>query len=222
MQSLRNLLNLAPDEELSVDLIDLNELSSPEVDLNVPLSVLANRPDLRGSLARLQSAYYQQQSQQRAWYPNISLSAGVSSANEQLGKILSLPIGSASVSVNLPFLQWRTLQWQDQQAQAAFATAQLDFEKTLTTALNEVDNLYQNYQTANHQLAITRQRLQSEQASVKYYHAQYQLGKSELSDYLNALNGLDNTETAELNQRYNALKAELAIFQAMAGAYRAR
>lgn len=218
-QRLKNLLNKSADESLDLALVSINDVHQLGVDLSVPLSVLANRPDLKASLARLQSVYYRQQSQKRAWYPNVSLTTGISSNSEQLGKVLSLPIGSASVSVNLPFLQWQTLELQDKQAQANFDNAKLSFEKALTTALNEVDERYHRYQSTKQQLALTQEKYRIAKKSSNFYQAEYELGKSGLSQYLGALNTLDSTKNDLLNQRHELLRAEIAVYQAMAGKF---
>jgi len=63
-----------------------------------------------------------------------------------------------SVNVNLPFLDWQTLYWQNKQAKADFDSAKLTFEQSLTTALNEVARYYQQYSLSRVTLANTEQK----------------------------------------------------------------
>ena len=50
-----------------------------------------------------------------------------------------------SATINLPFLNWQTMKWKDKTVQAEMDSAKLNFEKALTTALNEVNTNYLAY-----------------------------------------------------------------------------
>lgn len=219
MQNMRDLLNLHPDQNLLLEPISLMKLADVPVDLSVPLAVLANRPDLRAAEARLQSAYASQQAQKRSWYPSISLSSAVNSRSDQFENALRLPIGVASVSVNLPFLNWQTLHWQNKQAQVSFESAKASFEQALTTALNEVDGYYHQYQLSRETWQNTQQKYQYDVKNSHYYHARYQYGANPLSDWLNALNTEYSSAQTVLADRYTMLQQENLIYQAMAGRY---
>lgn len=222
MQTLRNLLNVKPDDALSSNPLTFRLSPAAKVDLNVPISVLANRPDLLAAEYRLQSAVHSVEAQKRNWYPTITLGASLSSSSSKARTMFDVPMLGGSVSINLPFLHWQTLKWEDKVAEANFESAKLSFEQALTTALNEVNNHYQQYRHAEQTLANQQQRYAIAQKNSRYYQVRYQHGKNELKEWLEALNSEYNQAQSVLSNRYDVLKYENAVYQAMAGRYRAR
>ncbi|WP_274585421.1 TolC family protein [Neisseria leonii] len=220
VQTLRNLLNLPPDEPLPLDeaAVRLPE-NIPEVDLDVPLSVLANRPDVRAAEYRLQAALSNQEAQYRSWFPTITVGAGLSASANRAGAVFDVPFLGGSVQVNLPFLAWNTLKWQDKTAEAEFESARLSFEQTLTAALNEVDGYYRQYRINRANETNLRQALVLAQKNSRYYEARYRYGKNSLSDWLGARNGEEDSAQNLLAARYERLKYANMVYKAMAGRY---
>ncbi|WP_373752784.1 TolC family protein [Neisseria weixii] len=218
-QTLRNLLNLKPGEAIAAEPSAYRLLAVKGVDLNVPISVLANRPDLRAAEYRLQSSVQTLAAQQRSWYPSITLGASLSTSSGKARTMFDVPFLGGSAQINLPFLDWKTLQWEDKDAQARFDSAALNFEQALTTALNEVNSNYLAYQNAQATLKNTRQRYALDQKNSRYYQVRYQHGKNELKDWLEALNSEYSSAQNVLNQRYDVLKYENMVYKAMAGRY---
>ena len=66
---LRNLLNLRPSENMAADPAQFRLLPVKGVNLDVPITVLANRPDLRAAEYRLQASQQSVNAQKRSWYP---------------------------------------------------------------------------------------------------------------------------------------------------------
>lgn len=218
-QTLRNLLNLKPGEAIAAEPSAYRLPAVKGVDLNVPVSVLANRPDLRAAEYRLQSSVQTLAAQQRSWYPSITLGASLSTSSGKARTMFDVPFLGGSVQINLPFLDWKTLKWEDKDAQARFDSAALNFEQALTTALNEVNTNYLAYQNAQATLDNTRRRYALDQKNSRYYQVRYQHGKNELKDWLEALNSEYSSAQNVLNQRYDVLKYENMVYKAMAGRY---
>ena len=64
-----------------------------------------------------------------------------------------------SATINLPFLNWQTMKWKDKTVQAEMDSAKLNFEKALTTALNEVNTNYLAYKKRTGQPCQSRTTL---------------------------------------------------------------
>lgn len=111
------------------------------------------------------------------------------------------------------------MKWKDKTVQAEMDSAKLNFEKALTTALNEVNTNYLAYKNAQAGLANQEQRYQLDKKNSHYYQVRYQHGKNELKDWLEALNSEYSSAQNLLNQRYEALKYENMVYKAMAGRY---
>ena len=218
-QVLRNLLNLKPNEAIAADPAQYRLLPVKGVNLDVPITVLANRPDLRAAEYRLQSSLQSVEAQKRSWYPSITLGASLSTSSEKAKSAFNIPLLGGSATINLPFLNWQTMKWKDKTAQANFDSAKLDFEKALTTALNEVNTNYLAYQNAQAALNNQEQRYALDKKNSRYYQVRYQHGKNELKDWLEALNTEYSSAQNVLNQRYETLKYENMVYKAMAGRY---
>lgn len=218
-ETLRNLLNLKPGEAIAADPAGYRLLPAKGVDLNVPISVLANRPDLRAAEYRLQSATRSVDAQKRSWYPSITLGASLSTSSSKARTMFDIPFLGGSAQINLPFLDWQTLKWEDKTAQANFDSAKLNFEQALTTALNEVNSNYLHYQNSTQTLANLQKRYALDQKNSHYYQVRYNYGKNELKDWLTALNSEYASAQNVLNQRYDVLKYENMVYKAMAGRF---
>ena len=219
IQTLRNLLNLKPGQNPAADPASYRLPKTAGVNLDVPITVLANRPDLRAAEYRVQSALQTLNVQKRSWYPSITLGATLSTSSDKARSAFNIPLLGGSVGISLPFLNWQTMKWKDKSAKADFDKAKLSFEQTLTTALNEVHTHYLAYQNARATLANQEQRLALERKNSRYYQLRYQHGKNELKDWLEALNSEYAAAQNVLNQRYETLKSESTTYKAMAGRY---
>lgn len=218
-ETLRNLLNLKPNERMAADPAAFRLPDVKGVDLNVPISVLANRPDLRAAEYRLQASHQSLAAQKRSWYPSITLGATLSSASSKANTLFDIPFLGGSARLNLPFLDYKTLKWEDKNAEAEFESAKLSFEQTLTAALNEVDANYRAYRNAQTSLANAKQRRELDQKNSRYYQVRYQYGKNELKDWLTALNSEYSSAQTVLSRRYDTLKYENMVYKAMAGRF---
>ena len=218
-QTMRNLLNLKPDEPLDLESLTLAKLKPPPLDLSVPLSVLANRPDLKAAEFRLQKAFKNVEVAEKAWLPSITLGAALSSSGSAFNTALNAPTASGTISINLPFLDWNTVLWNLRISEADFEKVRLDFEKSLTTALNEVDTYYYTFENARKTLENTRRKYAYDQRISDYYRDRYQAGAGELSDWLSALNTLNSSRLAALNELYRTIQYENMTCKAMAGRY---
>lgn len=214
-KTLRNFLNLRPQQDFSLEPTALDKLPRTQVDLNVPISVLAYRPDLMAVEMRLQSSYNSLLEQRRSWYPTITLNMGINSSSNQIGKIFSFPFGTGSISLNLPFLQWQTLLWQSKKAKVTLQSSVLEFEKVLTSALNEIDGYYKQYTNAQKVLSQGEEKFALNQKVMEYQKLRYEAGKIDFETYLSALSTLRTSQRSLVNNLYEVLKYENMVYKAM-------
>ncbi|MDR1309793.1 MAG: TolC family protein [Deltaproteobacteria bacterium] len=218
-QSLRDLLNLGPGDLLDLACLSLSGLEIVEVDLDIPLSVLANRPDLKAAEFRLRKALKNVDAAEKGWLPSISLGGALESSGPNLSQLMSRPTASGSLSINLPFLQWNTVFWNLRLSETDFEGVRLDFEKTLTTALNEVSAYVRDYERARRVLSNNEEKQAFDLSISQYYRQRYESGAAELSDWLGAQNTLNSSRLATLNSRYQVMQSENMVYKAMAGRY---
>lgn len=216
-QVLRNLLNLKPNDRLEIHYPDMLTVMPLAVDLDVPLAVLANRPDLKASELRLQKAFKNLEAQNKSWYPSVTLKTVISSSDDNLGNTLDFPVILGSVSISLPFLSWNTVQTNINISQTDYESARLDFESAINTALNEVAYYYAAYVNSAAVLSNTRTKYVADIQIMELYDNRYNSGKVEFKDLLDSMNTVNSSQLALLSENYQLIKYENMIYKAMAG-----
>lgn len=144
-QSLRDLLNLKPEENIEIKTKDLLSFKDIGVNLDVPISVIANRPNVRAYEYRLSKAFKDVKATQAKLYPSVTIQSTLSSSGNKVDNALSVPVGLASINISLPFLNWNTLKWNIKIDEASYESAKVDFEKSIVSSLNEIDTYYKSY-----------------------------------------------------------------------------
>ena len=218
-QTLQILLNISPEAALPLRLPDILAYQTPEVNLDVPVAVLARRPDLKAAEFRLQKAFKDLSAAYKSLYPAVSLRGILSSSSDRARTMLDVPFALGGISIDLPFLQWNAVRWDIKISEAEYDLLRLDFEKSITAALHEVDLAWFNYASSRRDMANAAQRHKHDLRISGYYRTRYELGKAELSDWLSALNTAVQSELDLLRSRYQTLLFETAVYKAMAGRY---
>ncbi len=218
-QTLHNLLNLKPNEPLNLALPNLLKVKLPGVNLNVPVEVIANRPDVRAAQYRLQSTFKDAKAMQKSWFPTISLAGTLQASGTKLNNVSDNPMGVGTLGITLPFLSWQTVKWNVKISEATYEASRLSFEQSITAALNEIDALYFAYQQSQRSYDNLLNKYNYDKRISQYYRDRYNAGVSELKDWLSAANTEKASEISILNQKYNLIKNETAVYQAMAGYY---
>ena len=219
-KTLRNLLNLKPDDALNINFPHILSVKTVGVNLNVPVSVIANRPDVKGYQARLSSAFKNAKATEKSWFPEITLGGSLSrNATNQTGTTTSSSIGAGNVGITLPFLNWNTVKWNVKISEADYETARLNYEKSITTALNDVDTNYFAFTQAQSQFANVQQTYNYNQRITQYYRNRYNAGVSELREWLTAANTEKASQLSILQAKFNVIQAENAVYSSMAGYY---
>ena len=215
-RTLQNLLNERPGFELNSD-GDLSEVSPQGVNLNVPLYVIGARPDLQAAIARIKEALLNVHSSEKSFYPSVTLGAGLSGGGNSASDAFSLKFLNGNVAINLPFLNYSKLKSRLKISELTFETMKLNYAQTLTTALNEIDASYKNLQKDEAVLRNINENLRNLSSISDIYKLKYELGKTELKNYLEAQNSLLEGRVGVLAQKYKILQDEMNVYKAMAG-----
>ncbi|WP_299306224.1 TolC family protein [uncultured Haemophilus sp.] len=218
-QTLRNLLNLKPNDALNITFPHIMNVKTAGVNLNVPVSVIANRPDVKAAQFRLSSAFKNAKATQKSWFPEVNLGGSLSSTASTVGTALHNPVAAGTVGISLPFLNWNTVKWNVKISEADYETARLNYEQSITKALNDVDTNYFAYTQAQSAFANLQKTHSYNQRITKYYRDRYNAGVSELREWLAAANTEKSSQLSILNAKYNIIQAENAVYSSMAGYY---
>ena len=218
-QTLRNLLNLKPNQPLPAKYPSILSVKLQGVDTNVPVSVIANRPDVTAVLQRLQSQFNTLTATEKSWFPTLTLGASLSSSASKVRDVGDNPVGSGVISLSLPFLDWARVQNNIKVSEQNYLTTRANYEQTVTTALNEIDRYYYTYQQSRNSLATLQKVHEHNKKITQYYKNRYDAGLSEFRLWIAAMNTELNSQLSILNQKYTILTNENLVYQAMAGKY---
>ncbi|WGE42502.1 TolC family protein [Actinobacillus equuli subsp. haemolyticus] len=218
-QTLRNLLNLKPDQSLPSHYPSILSVKLQGVDLNVPVSAIANRPDVTARLNRLQSAFNSLTATEKSWFPTVTLGASISGNAAKAYNVADNPVGNGVISFDLPFLDWNRVKNNVKISESDYMTAKLNYEQTLTSALNEIDTHYYAYEQARSSYATLQKAYEHDKRISTYYKNRYEQGASEFREWIGAMNTELSSQLSILNQKYTILSGENTVYQSMAGKY---
>lgn len=119
-----------------------------------PSSLLDHRPDLRAAKQQVQAQAANLAGKQADLYPRFDITfqgqGGYLKLDQDLGNISSLA-GLASLGVQLPIFTNGRIAANIEAAEASLKAALIQYDKTLLTALAEVDSAYQQQYALNNQ-----------------------------------------------------------------------
>ena len=216
-QTLRDLLNLKPEENIEIKSKDLLSFKNIGVNLDVPVSVIANRPDVKAYEYRLSKAFKDVKATEAKLYPSVSIQTSLSSSGNKVDNALSVPVGLASINISLPFLNWNTLKWNIKTDEASYENARIDFEKSIVKSLNEIDTYYKSYQKAISSYSLQEKNLKTQKEITGHYKNRYNNGNVEFKSWLEALINEKDSELNVLKAKFEIIQAENKVYQAMGG-----
>lgn len=188
--------------------------------VGVPLALLANRPDVAIAETRLANAFYGIQSARGSFFPQLTIS-GQGSFTDALGAMVVNPgkfIASGVASLTQPLFAQGKLKGALEVAKLQQESAQLDFEKTLLTAGQEVSDALNKYNTACTTTDIAVKRLAELQKANDDTEFLFRNGNTTtyletLTAQMNLLNG----RLSLINNRFDKVQAAVKLYQALGG-----
>ncbi|HDL2202062.1 TPA: TolC family protein, partial [Mannheimia haemolytica] len=187
-QTLRNLLNVQPNTPLNIRYPNIMSVKLQGVDLNVPVSAIANRPDVVGSLQRLQSAFKTLTATEKSWFPTLTIGGSITGSATNIGNVADNPVGNGLIKLDLPFLDWNRVKNNVKISETDYVTARLNYEQKITSALNEIDRYYYSYTQSRSSLKILQDTNAKNKRISSYYKNRYEQGVSEFREWITALN----------------------------------
>lgn len=215
--NIKNILNIPQQENLNLKHLDLLTQKTPAPDLNIPLDVIENRPDVQSARLRLQKAFKNASLQEKNWYPNVSLSSSLHGSADKAKNTFDVPFLMGSIQIDLPFLDWNRVYSNIKIAQDDYEIALLSFKDTLNQAVNEIAYYVYMYQQTQKIFKNTEQNYQNAIKITTYYQKRYQYGKIELKDYLDAIRTKNILHQELIRQKYQLIRYENSIYKALGG-----
>ncbi|QBL12597.1 TolC family protein [Campylobacter helveticus] len=181
----------------------LDDFKLLKPDFNIPLQNLAYRPDVRAKLSALKAAFKDYRSMQKSILPSISLGGALRGESEEFKENFKLEILSGNVQISLPFLDYGRVRQNIKISQFAYEALRFEYEQILQSALNEFHLVFKDYESDLKLLSNLGLIRDKQELITKAYFQKYELGKSELKDYLDASNALISSKQELLRAKYN-------------------
>ena len=184
-----------------------------------PVSLLANRPDVRAAERSLEQAFYATNQARAAFYPSITLSGSAGWTNSA-GGMISNPaqfVASAVGSLTQPLFAKGQLTGQLKIAKAKQEEASLQFQQTLLQAGAEVNEALVQYQTAQEKRELYAQQVNALQTA---YRSTSLLMEHGTTTYLEVLTAQQSLLSAQLTQVANEgteIQSLIQLYQALGG-----
>lgn len=214
--ALTYLLGTTPDDIITAGALDDSML--PEVPASVPLELLQRRPDLKAYEARLRQAYYSADEAKLAYYPSITLSAGLTMGDSgSFGRFLSDPLGTLGAMITFPFLNYADLYYEERSALTERESARLDFVDGYLSAVKEVSDAMEEVLYYQKVTVTTRESYELARSNYRRYENRYRQGLSSLSDYLDAADTLRSNAIAYLDAKRGQLTASMNLYACLGG-----
>ena len=204
----------------TIDRGTLTEQEMPE-DLNVgiPVQLLANRPDVRMAEYALMQAYYATAAARSALYPSLTLN-GILGWTNDAGAIIVNPGGlllSAAASIAAPIFNGGKLRAQLKIAEAQQQEALLTFQQSLLNAGAEVNTLLAQVQTASGKMEIREQQINSLVMAVESTQLLMQHGSTTYLEVLTAQQNLLAGRLAQISDYFDEMQGIVNLYAALGG-----
>ncbi|CAL8481335.1 efflux transporter outer membrane subunit [Caballeronia sp. S22] len=206
-------------EQFAVQEVPLTGIPVPQPRPGLPASLLQTRPDVRAKEAQVQSANFDVGAARAAFLPSLVLTADGGLASKSLSHFLSSPFASIAAALVAPLFDGGALRGQLHTSQGAAAKSIADYQQTVITALQEVED---SLTTAHQQELVEAANRSAADAAAKaatLAEAQYRLGTIDFLTVLDAQRTRYQAEDTLLQARLARLQASVSVYRAFGGGF---
>lgn len=183
---------------------------------SIPLNKLSNRPDVHQAEMNLAASTYATKEARAAFYPSLALSGSAEWTNSSgmivnPGKILL----EAIASLTQPVFQNGRLKADLAIKKSQQEEARLQFRQSLLNAGVVVNNALTQVQTYSSKSVLLKNQEKALERSVRSTRLLQQNGSSNYLEVLTAQENLLSAKMSRLENEYNKVAAQIALYQAM-------
>lgn len=197
----------------------LASLKLPELPAGLPSELLTRRPDIRQAEQQLIAANANIGAARAAFFPKISLTAGVGSASSELSGLFKNGSWGFTLAPQLllPIFDAGRNQAALEGAQAARDIAVAQYEKAIQAGFREVADALAGRETLARQLLALEAQAESEAQRLRLVELRYQQGASSQLEWLDAQRSVFAARQAAVQARLATLQNQVALYKALGG-----
>lgn len=190
----------------------------PEV---LPSEMLERRPDIRAAEATLVAANADLGAAKTQWYPSINLSALLGVEATEVDNLFTGGARTWSVGGSLlqPLLHFNRIQANVDGAEAARELATINYQQTLRTAFQEVEDALTALTSANERLAARRRQVRALEETLELAQRRYEGGFTSFIDVLDAQRNLFDAQISLTEAERDRLTAVATLYKALGGGW---
>lgn len=197
----------------------LSQLSFAELPAGLPSELLTRRPDIRQAEQLLIASNANIGAARAAFFPRISLTAGVGSASNELAGLFKDGSWGWTLSPQLllPIFDGGRNQANLELSQTGRKMALVQYEKTIQSAFREVSDALASRANLSQQLQAQQDLLQAEQARQQLTQLRLTHGAASQLESLEAQRALFAAQQALVQTRLATLQNQIALYKALGG-----
>lgn len=187
--------------------------------IGIPLTLLANRPDVRMAEAVLAQAFYETNAARSAFYPSLVLS-GSGGWTNVIGDMVVDPakfLGSALASLTQPLFAQGKLTAQLKASKAKQEQATLDFEQALLNAGNEVNEAFMLYQISLSKAVLLEEQVAALKRAADQTAWMMEYGSLTYLEVITAQQSYLSAQLAASANRLEMVQGMISLYSALGG-----
>lgn len=225
----QNLLTLLAGQPLPPELLSVPSAGAlsgapamPDVPAGLPSDLLAKRPDIRAAEQQLIAANANIGAARAAFFPRISLTAGVGTvSNELSGLFAGGSYGwTFAPQLVLPLFDAGRNQAGLDSARAGRELAVAQYEKSIQSAFREVADALAGRATFGEQLRSQQAQADAEEARLRLTDLRYRNGVASHLDLLDAQRALFAARQAVIQVRLQQLQNQVTLYKVLGGGWK--
>lgn len=185
----------------------------PIVQLQLPISILSNRPDLRAAELRLRKCLASVDASQAAAYPSFTLNGKISTSGEKLSTILSDPTALLGIGISLPFLNWNATQVAIKVSQKEYEEAVINFKKILFKAIIDSESAIYDYEQCSVEEKSLKNMLVLASELTQLLFVKYETGLIDVQNFLDSQSKQREIQEKILKNKLDRLNNLMRLYQ---------
>ncbi|HEX5739476.1 MAG TPA: efflux transporter outer membrane subunit [Hydrogenophaga sp.] len=210
-----------PEHLVATGPVTNRDTSLPDVPAGMPSDLLTRRPDIRQAEQALLAANANIGAARAAFFPRISLTAGVGTASNELSGLFRDGSWGFTLAPQalLPIFDAGRNQAGLASAQAARDIAVAQYEKAIQVAFREVADALAGRATLEEQRVAQRAQGNAEAERLRLAELRYRHGVASYLDVLDAQRGLFAIQQAMAQTRLAQQQNQVALYKALGGGF---
>jgi len=214
------LLGLPP-ENFDVKAQNLEGINAPSALPGTPSDLLLRRPDVALAEANLYAAHANVDAARAAFFPQISLSTGVSWGNGNIGSLFdpSSLAWNAGIALAQTIFDGGAINARDQIAKLQQDEQIATYRKTVFTAFQQVETAVGSASSTTEALDYINQQVKASVEAERISELQYKEGTIDITTLINAQQSLFSAQISLVNAKLTRLQNSIALYVALGGGW---